>query len=737
MEDKNLYLLNDDELYAEAQARIKECGEKKRAKLDLSSNFYQLKEIPPEIAELDALEELDIRNIGQKKIPGFIGSISSLKKLSLGSISSAIHPQDRVEIVLPPELGNLRNLRCLSLGFDIPDIPLWVWDLENLEELCINNDSIETVPARIKMLKNLRQLKICGATIAWLPDEMGALPELAVLELCCPKLKSLPESFSNLKSMEKFTFTNCNLRAIPDFVCAWPELATLEISMANTFQGPYTLMRRMPENIGNLTNLSDLSLSGTSFTKIPASLGNCPLRTFDLAGSFKTLPDAIGNLSLLESFEFCSDKPVRLPDSFGNLAALKNLTVTAPSLEIPASFGNLAGLEALAIYAINTALPETIGGLASLTELGIDSCEMQAIPETIGACRNLKSLFLVCDKLAELPESIGKLKKLECLSLDTFSLKALPRGIGSLALLESVDIFSGALIELPKSMGNLKNLKNLTLDFHNLRALPDWFGKFSYIKRVYLKTAKENINRWPEESQKKKDKLLSFDELAKMSRYYRDKMLEAYTVNQIDAVLCSAPSRRVASQKERDAFKEIMLVRCTKLNRKFKWTEENKKRVVQVSEEFIKAWEDGMAKAIVLLDALYAHDPDSFKEDHYNAEITLYPEIFLDKGKDMQIYDVIARNLDPAIELNSPIEYNPATKEKAALLMNSFICRDLSWNIEGFGDLDLQDQYISYSLHILYSHNHWANEDILKINHIYTEAKITHIKFHGDSKAVF
>jgi hypothetical protein len=53
------------------------------------------------------------------------------------------------------------------------------------------------------------------------------------------------------------------------------------------------------------------------------------------------------------------------------------------------------------------------------------------------------------------------------------------------------------------------------------------------------------------------------------------------------------------------------------------------------------------------------------------------------------------------------------------------INHDLSWNIEGFGDIDLQDHYICYALHILYSHKHWAFKDILKINNIITEVKIS------------
>jgi hypothetical protein len=88
--------------------------------------------------------------------------------------------------------------------------------------------------------------------------------------------------------------------------------------------------------------------------------------------------------------------------------------------------------------------------------------------------------------------------------------------------------------------------------------------------------------------------------------------------------------------------------------------------------------------------------------------------------------------LDSEFELNIHIgenDYNPTTKDESGFREDIHICRDLSWNIEGFGDIDLAEQYICYAIHVLYSHNEWANKDILKINRISSRVKIT---FQGE-----
>jgi hypothetical protein len=109
------------------------------------------------------------------------------------------------------------------------------------------------------------------------------------------------------------------------------------------------------------------------------------------------------------------------------------------------------------------------------------------------------------------------------------------------------------------------------------------------------------------------------------------------------------------------------------------------------------------------------------------------------KGKKLDISSLCLKEIPPEITeletleeldltcfgLSIHINYDPLTKSEEDFRQNTFIKRDLSWNIEGFGDIDLADYYICYALHVLYSHNEWANEDICRINNILCEVKVT------------
>jgi Leucine-rich repeat (LRR) protein len=717
-------LIKDDKIYAEAQRRIAECGTKRRKKLDLSCLY--LTEIPPEIAGLNSLEELDLTCGSLKKIPGFIGNIVSLKKLLIGCPNSSPHKTE--ELILPAEFGNLRNLRYLSLGYNILEIPDWVWTLDNLEVLCVYNDLIETIPSAITNLKKLYKLLVYGDKISSLPGEIGGQLQLTGLVLKCPRLTALPESFANLKIMQGFRFDVCNLTSIPDYICGWAELEELIIDMENTFQGPYTNLKSIPKNIGNLKKLKYLSITGGSIASIPASLGDCPLEYVVLTGDFKIIPETFGKCSKLEVLKLFSVKPVSLPASFGNLAALKKLIIRSPDLEIPTSFGKLSALEELSIDTENDlVLPKSFGCLSSLKELCIDAGEMRAMPASICGCKNLKQFTLTGDKLVSLPQSFCELKKLEELHLDTPVLKSLPVKFGSLSALKNLDIFSGDLIALPESIFGLKKLKSFCLDAYNIKKLPDSFGKLSYVKQMYVQIGREKAEISRPENIKREGR--GFDKFTDMGYSYYHKLFESYSLKKIESILCSAPYYSFASKDEKEFFKDLMLERRFRLNKNFKWTDGNKKRIVKVSDEFLKAWEDGFAKAMLALEALYEkeRDKDSFSKKYY-AEIVLYPEIlFDDNDKYEEIYRHITSYLNSDIELSIQINCDPAAKQKTEddFKEEIDVCRDLSWNIEGFGDIELKDHYICYALHVLYSHNHWAFKDMLKINNIVTEIKIT------------
>ena len=262
---------------------------------------------------------------------------------------------------------------------------------------------------------------------------------------------------------------------------------------------------------------------------------------------------------------------------------------------------------------------------------------------------------------------------------------------------------------IPGSIGECKNLKNLCIDAYNVKKLPSSFKMLSYIKKPDIRIGSEEAESGAES--KKKRGAADFSDLVKMNYKYYWKFLETLPLKQLESLLCSAPLRSTASENEKFVFKWIMRERSGRLNRKFKWTDENKKRIVKVSDEFLKAWEDGSAKAKKMVEAL------NLRNDEYTIEIVLYPEItnFKEDGvyRD-EIYGAITYHLDSELELSRGFRHDTLAKNDERVGEDIHVSRKLSWNIEGLGDYELEDSYICYALHILYSHNNWAIEDIPK-----------------------
>ena len=645
--------MQEDEAYTEAQKRIKECLETKAVKLDFSirvkpmtpemkespfrpknssSNFMEsmsnLKEIPPELAELTFLTELDLSGISLAKIPDFIGSLSSLKKLSLGDSGS--------------------------------ELPQWLGDFVNLEFLEIKNDNIETIPASISNLKKLKILHIHGERLASLPEEIGEKLRLTSMDLKCPQLCSLPESFANLKTLRNFRFDECKMALVPGFISDWPELTKLEINAEGYYFRPYISVQALPENIGNLKKLKHLCIKAANIKTIPDSLGCCHLEYLELTGDYETIPE-----------------------SFANFSKLKTLKLSSPILK---------------------SLPESLGYLFSLKELHIES-----------------------DKLSALPQSLCELKELEGLCLDTFSLEVLPDAFGNLGKLKSIDIFSGKMTELPESIGNLRNLKSIHLDVHNLASFPDSLNRLSYAKKINVQTRLKSL----ELPLTKKRWVCELNKLAETKNgRYREKLIKTYSIKQLESFLCPEdPFFQILPDYDEMILyhnkrlrSDIIETRRSKLNGEFKWTDENKKRIAQVSGDFTNAWEDGFSKAKAIIEALYEKETDKASfQNKYHFEIILNPKEMDEDGCfDSNIINEFGILGEDLLSMN--VIYDPETKCEDSFWNDNCINRELNWNTGNLSGIALDEHRICWAVYIL--SDFWALSDIIRINYIFTEVKV-------------
>jgi len=187
----------------------------------------------------------------------------------------------------------------------------------------------------------------------------------------------------------------------------------------------------LPEQIGDLTDLTSLNLGDNQLT---------------------TLPERIGNLTALTSLDLNHNQLTTLPEQIGNLTALTFLNLSNNQL---------------------TTLPERIGNLTALTSLDLGSNQLTTIPEQIGNLTALTSLDFDGNQLTTILEQIGNLTALTFLNLSNNQLTTIPEQIENLTALTFLILSNNQLTTIPEQIGNLTALKALYLDGNQLTSLPD------------------------------------------------------------------------------------------------------------------------------------------------------------------------------------------------------------------------------------------------------------------------
>ena len=100
---------------------------------------------------------------------------------------------------LPPEIGNLTNLRSLVLSFnDLTVLPAEIGNLTNLVNLYLNNNQLMVLPPRIGKLSSLQYLNLRDNRLMGLPREIGNLTLLTDLDLRSNQLTELSPQLGTL-----------------------------------------------------------------------------------------------------------------------------------------------------------------------------------------------------------------------------------------------------------------------------------------------------------------------------------------------------------------------------------------------------------------------------------------------------------------------------------------------------------------------------------------------------------
>ncbi|NXD43498.1 MFHA1 protein, partial [Copsychus sechellarum] len=214
--------------------------------------------LPPRLAELGCLEELDL-------------SFNRLRRL-------------------PEGLGRLRHLRTLDVDHNLlPSFPAPLLELASLEELdCSGNRHLGALPEGIAALRRLKILWLSGTGLASLPEGLCQLSALESLMLDGNQLQALPADFGRLQRLKMLNLSSNLLGEFPSAILALPSLEELYLSRNQLTVLPPHLcqlhqlrtlwldnnhIRYLPDSIVLLHSLEELVLQGNQIAILPEGFG--------------------------------------------------------------------------------------------------------------------------------------------------------------------------------------------------------------------------------------------------------------------------------------------------------------------------------------------------------------------------------------------------------------------------------------------------------------------------------
>jgi Leucine-rich repeat (LRR) protein len=206
---------------------------------------YPISSLPEAFFELRSLRFLSVYYVPLTHLPiGLLYQLQNLEKLHLKnskipklSLDLRRMPHLRElafsngERLLGLDLEGVEQLRMLDIsGNPIKRLPMWIWELKNLEELHLNNMNLAHFPPALLALTQLKSLSMRGTNFTSFPPKFAKLNQLQILDLSDSHWSDLPDFFADFTQLATLKINRCNFKAFPAVLYRMRGLRHLEIS---------------------------------------------------------------------------------------------------------------------------------------------------------------------------------------------------------------------------------------------------------------------------------------------------------------------------------------------------------------------------------------------------------------------------------------------------------------------------------------------------------------------------
>lgn len=344
--------------------------------------------------------------------------------------------------------------------------------------------------------------------------------------------QSIAPEIGNLTALQELFIGGCLNGTIPSTITNLTDLK--KINLSNSYVYVYPTLHKgnfksaLPADIGKLTKLEWLSISGALEGTIPASIGNLSnmklLRlyqdtTYYGKGNITgTIPVEIGNLSKLQQLHISNQKLTgNFPATIGNLTELNDITLSGnrlignipvlnlPNLaylklddnlfseladgnwscprlinielqnnqitgSIPFWLGNFSALKSLNLYNNQiTSIPEEVGNLIQLASLEIGNNQLKVLPDGLALNLNLQYLEASNNQIAFIPSNFGQSQLLATLNLSNNQIKTIPEQIGNCPDLYEINLSNNKIESIPASFANIRDAATVNLENNEIQ----------------------------------------------------------------------------------------------------------------------------------------------------------------------------------------------------------------------------------------------------------------------------